>query len=42
MEQMNNALLTMLTTSAGQSDLTKNVGKGDGSDEFQYHQQAKG
>ncbi|MCI9467081.1 MAG: hypothetical protein HFE99_08190 [Ruminiclostridium sp.] len=35
MEQMNNALLTMLTTSAGQSDLTKNVGKGDGSDEFQ-------
>lgn len=35
MEQMNNTLLTMLSTSAGQSDLTKNVGKGDGNDEFQ-------
>lgn len=35
MEQMNNALLTMLSTAAGQSDLTKNVGKGDGNDEFQ-------
>lgn len=35
MEQMNNSLLTMLSTAAGQSDLTKNVGKSDGGDEFQ-------